>query len=201
MTWKPALWLVSILVIALDQASKEWALASLTPGQREPLLGYFLSFDLVFNSGAAFSLGQGYTWIMTVIALIATVGLIYFARRAHSKIAIAIFGAAIGGAIGNLIDRLFREPSFGQGHVVDMINYNNYFVGNVADIAVVGAAAVGLVYAFWGKNILTPLEAESPTSSEADNSVETVDVDKAESSKAAPSDKASKKVEERSSRD
>lgn len=156
MTWRPALWLVAIAVIAVDQLTKVWALAALEPGQRHQILGDFLSFQLVFNSGAAFSLGDDTTWVMTIVAVVVTVGVVYFARRAQSRLAVALFGIGLGGAVGNLIDRIFREPSFGQGHVVDMINYNGWFVGNVADIAIVGVAAVVLVMSFRGQALLAP---------------------------------------------
>lgn len=156
MTWRPAFWLVAIAVAALDQLTKVWALAALEPGERHQILGDLLSFQLVFNSGAAFSLGNDKTWVMTIVAVLVTVGVVYFARRAQSRLAVVLFGIGLGGAIGNLIDRLFRQPSFGQGHVVDMINYNGWFVGNVADIAIVGVAAVLLIMSFRGHSLLAP---------------------------------------------
>lgn len=156
MTWRPALWLVAAAVVVLDQLTKVWALAVLEPGERHQILGDLLSFQLVFNSGAAFSLGNDKTWVMTIVAVAVTVGIVYFARRAHSRLAVVLFGIGLGGAVGNLIDRIFRQPSFGQGHVVDMINYNGWFVGNVADIAIVGVAAVVLVMSFRGQPLLAP---------------------------------------------
>ncbi|WP_297081297.1 signal peptidase II [uncultured Demequina sp.] len=156
MTWRPAIWLVALAVVVVDQATKQWALEALVPYEQHEVLGDFLSIQLVFNSGAAFSLGDGYTWVMTIIALVVTVGIVYYARRAQSTAAVWLFGIGLGGAIGNLIDRLFRDPSFGQGHVVDMINYNGWFVGNVADIAIVGAAIAVLIMSFMHKPILAP---------------------------------------------
>ena len=161
MTWRPALWLVAAAVVAVDQLTKIWALAALEPGERHQVLGDFLSFQLVFNSGAAFSLGNDKTWVMTIIAVLVTVGVVYFARRAQSRLAVVLFGVGLGGAIGNLIDRLFRQPSFGEGHVVDMINYNGWFVGNVADIAIVGVAAVLLIMSFRGTHILAPVPVDA----------------------------------------
>jgi signal peptidase II len=160
--------LAATLVVAIDVFSKEWALSALEPGVRHPVLGDALSLQLVFNSGAAFSLGEDYTWVLTVVAAAVTVGIVYFARRATSPLAIGLFGFALGGALGNLADRLFREPGFGRGHVIDMINYNNVFVGNVADIAIVGAAAVFMMVSLFGKRLLEPAAsdpapADSPT--------------------------------------
>ncbi len=160
MTWRPAFWLVAAGVVIVDQATKQWALAALEPYEQHPVLGDLLSIQLVFNSGAAFSLGDGYTWILTVVAALVTAGIVYFGRRAHSRLAIAIFGVGLGGAVGNLIDRLFREPSFGQGHVVDFINYGDQFVGNVADIAIVGAACALIVVGLLSKRVLEPTPAQ-----------------------------------------
>jgi len=165
---RPAVWLAATLVVAIDVFTKQWALSALEPGVRHLVLGDALSLQLVFNSGAAFSLGEGYTWVLTVIAAVVTVGIVYYARRARTPLAIVLFGVALGGALGNLVDRLFREPGFGRGHVIDMINYNNVFVGNVADIAIVGAAIVFMVVSLFGKRLLEPTasdaeSADSPT--------------------------------------
>lgn len=157
---RPAVWLTATLVVAIDLFTKQWSLSALMPGVRHPVLGDALSLQLVFNSGAAFSLGEGFTWVLTVVATVVTVGLVYYARRARTPWAMALFGIALGGAVGNLIDRLFREPGFGRGHVVDMINYNNYFVGNVADIAIVGAAIAFVLVSLFGRHLLEPAPSD-----------------------------------------
>lgn len=175
MTWRPALWLVALAVVVIDQVTKQIALSTLEPYEVHEVLGELLSFQLVFNSGAAFSLGDGTTWIMTIIAIVVTVGIVYYARRAQSSAAVWIFGIGLGGAIGNLIDRLLREPSFGQGHVVDMINYNGWFVGNVADIAIVGAAVAVLVLGLLGKPLLAP--AATPDQPDSGDQTASADVD------------------------
>lgn len=161
MTWRPAFWLVAFVVVLIDQATKQWTLNNLVPGERHEVLGDFLSIQLVFNSGAAFSLGDNFTWVLTIVALAITVGIIVYARRAQTSLAVWLFGIGLGGAIGNLIDRLFRDPGFGQGHVVDMINYNGWFVGNVADIAIVGVAVAFLVMSLIGKQILSTPAVDS----------------------------------------
>lgn len=154
---RPAVWLAAVLVVALDVFTKQWALASLTPGVRHPLIDGKVTLQLVFNSGAAFSLGENYTWVLTLVAAAVTVGIAYYARRARTWWSVALFGVALGGAVGNLLDRLFREPSFGRGHVVDMINYHDWFVGNVADIAIVGSAATFMVMSMLGRKPLRPV--------------------------------------------
>ena len=154
MTWRPALWLVAAGVVLLDQASKQWAIWALEPGENHELLGQWLSIELVRNSGAALSLGNAHTWLITAIGIAVSVGIIVYARRAQATLAVWLFGIGLGGAISNLIDRLFRSPGFGQGHVVDMINYNGWFVGNIADIAIVGAAAAVAVLSAFGVQLL-----------------------------------------------
>ncbi|MGC4175761.1 signal peptidase II [Demequina sp.] len=162
MTWRPALWLVALGVVLVDQASKQWALSTLQPGEVHEVLGRFLAIELVKNPGAALSLGENHTWIITAVGIAVSVAIIVYARRAQSSLAVWIFGIGLGGAVSNLIDRLFRAPGFGQGHVVDMINYNGWFVGNIADIAIVGAAIAFAVLAAFGVRLLEPAEPTEP---------------------------------------
>jgi len=167
LTWRPALWLVAAGVVIIDQVSKQWVIHSLEPGQTHELLGRWLSIELVRNSGAALSLGNTHTWIVTLVGIAVSAGIIFYARRAQTTLAVWVFGIGLGGAVSNLIDRLFRAPGFGQGHVVDMINYNGWFVGNIADIAIVGAAIGVALLSIFGVRLLEPkpkpeLEAAAP---------------------------------------
>ena len=137
---------IAVVVYVLDQASKAWALAALTNAPPQDLLGAFLRLYLVRNPGAAFSVGTGSTWLLTILAVVVLVVLIRASRRLGSMAWAWAFGLILGGALGNLTDRLIRDPGFGRGHVVDFIDYNGWFVGNVADIAIVGAALlIGLL--------------------------------------------------------
>lgn len=129
--------LLALITLLVDQASKMWALAAL-PGRTIPLLGDLLSLQLVRNPGAAFSLGAGSTLVLTLISAVVTVGIILALRRCRSQPWAIVLGIILGGAVGNLIDRLLREPGFGRGHVIDFINYGGMFIGNIADIALVG---------------------------------------------------------------
>lgn len=178
MTWRPALWLVAFAVILVDFLSKQWALARLEPNVTRELLGEWLGLRLVFNDGAALSIGAGHTWLLTLISIVVTAGIILYARRAQSTLAVLLFGIGLGGALGNLIDRLFRDPSFGQGHVVDMIAYGNWFVGNVADIAIVGAAIAFALLSIRGVRVLEPkpaseADSEATTTSPSDPAQDT----------------------------
>lgn len=135
--------LVSVGVLIVDQVTKFLAVHALSDGSRINLIADLLTLYLVYNPGAAFSFASGATWIFTIIALVVIAVVIRVARQLGSVWWSVCLGLLLGGAGGNLIDRLFREPSFGQGHVVDFIAYGNFFVGNVADIAIV-LAAVGI---------------------------------------------------------
>jgi signal peptidase II len=132
--------------IVLDQVSKWWAESTLEFGRYEPLLGDLFGLRLVYNPGAAFGLAAGYTWVLTIVAAIAVVALLWFSFSVSGWWWAVGVGALLGGAISHLGDRLFREPGFAVGHIVDFLDYAGFFVGNVADIALVGGAAL-LVFA------------------------------------------------------
>ncbi len=138
--WGLALGLVCLLV---DQLSKEWALASLS-SERIDILGSAFGLKLIHNPGAAFSVGEGSTWIFTTFALAVVVALPVFIGRTGSRVWALGLGAVWGGAAGNLLDRFLRAPGGGRGHVVDFLAYGDFFVGNVADI-ILCLAAVFLV--------------------------------------------------------
>ena len=143
--WLAVLLVMAGVVVVVDQVSKVWALSALGNGEVVQVVGQFLQLRLVYNSGAAFSMGEQVTWIFTAISLIVCVGLIRVVRGGVSGMGWALaLGSLLGGAVGNLVDRLLRPPALGRGHVVDFIDYNGFFVGNVADIAIV-AAAIGLL--------------------------------------------------------
>lgn len=144
---------MAVGVLVADQVSKAIALATLTPGENVPLLGDVFGLMLVFNPYAAFSLDILGTWFFTVVAVVVTIVIVRISRRLNSRGWALALGALLGGNLGNLADRLFREPGFGRGHVVDFLNYGGLFVGNVADIAIVLAAVGMALLAFLGIGI------------------------------------------------
>ncbi|WP_421733369.1 signal peptidase II [Cellulomonas sp.] len=144
---------ISVAVLVLDQLSKAWALASLVEGERRELVGSLLGLQLVFNSGAALSIATGMTWVLTIVATVVVVVVVRASRRIGSRAWAVALGLLLGGAIGNLVDRLVREPGFAQGEVVDFIAYADWFVGNVADIAIVVAAVLVVILAALGIHI------------------------------------------------
>lgn len=133
---------IAAVVVVVDQLTKAWALSSLTESTTRKVVGDLLGFRLVHNPGAALSIATGMTWVLTVVAVAVIVVVLRASQRlASTRWAVAL-GLLLGGAIGNLIDRLVRDPGFAKGHVVDFIAYSDWFVGNVADIAIVAAAAL-----------------------------------------------------------
>jgi len=125
------------LVIVLDQVTKYLALAFLTPFQPVPVLGEVLKFTLAFNDRAAFSLGGSTTWFFTLTSTLATVALVIFVPKFKTLSWIILGGVALGGVVGNLIDRLSKAPGFPNGHVVDFIQIPfNFPIFNIADMAI-----------------------------------------------------------------
>ena len=105
--------------------------------------------------------------MLTLVALIVIIVIIASIRRlGHAGWAICL-GLLLGGAVGNLIDRFFREPGVGRGHVIDMIDYGGLFIGNVADIAIVGAALAIALLAWRGVGLDGSRESSDAVSSRA----------------------------------
>lgn len=137
--------LVAVVSYTADLLTKEWALQTLEPGERRPLLA-FLDLHLIFNSGAAFSFGMSATWLVTLLACAVTIGIMFTVRRLASRGWAVALGLLLGGALGNLTDRFFRAPGPGRGHVVDFLALPYWPIFNLADVAVVsGALLVGLL--------------------------------------------------------
>lgn len=130
---------LAVLVLAADQFTKFLAIALLPSEQAVPIIGDALVFYLIRNPGAAFSLGEGVTWIFTIALAAVAVVIVVLARRIRSRAWAVILGLLLGGVLGNLSDRLFREPGFPVGHVVDFIStpWMMPAIYNVADIFIV----------------------------------------------------------------
>ena len=146
-------WLAAVaaVVLAGDQLSKYFIVTNLIPGERNPVIGELLQFVFVKNSGAAFSLASGSTWIFSIAASAVTVFIIVFAHRIRSLAWAVLFGMLLGGTLGNLVDRLLREPSFGLGHVVDFIQVWGFpAIFNVADIFIVSSMGLFIILSIRG---------------------------------------------------
>ena len=141
-----AYWLILAVVVA-DQLTKQWVLNALSDGKVVKLF-WTLQFNLVFNSGMAFSQGQGVGRIIGVLAIFVVIGLLMSLRDAKIFATTIGTGLLVGGATGNILDRLFRDGGWMGGSVVDFIDLQWFPVFNVADSAVTVGAGFLILGAF-----------------------------------------------------
>jgi signal peptidase II len=132
---------VAAVVLLIDTVSKALIVAHMAEGQSIRLLGGIVYLSLIRNPGAAFSMATGMTWVLAIIAIGVVVVIIRMAPRLRSPIWAVCLGLILGGALGNLMDRIFRAPGVLRGHVVDFISVfgpdARYFpVFNLADSAI-----------------------------------------------------------------
>ena len=142
---------VMLAIGAVDQGVKQLMLNWLEPGVPQPVIGDWFRFYLLFNSGAAFSMGENLTWVFTAIQLAFVLGALWFGPRMSSKWEALGVAMIAGGALGNLVDRLFRDPGFWFGHVVDFISVGNFAVFNLADAAITVGVVVYFIAALTGE--------------------------------------------------
>jgi signal peptidase II len=134
-------------VVAVDQATKAWAVTRLSDGRVVRVAGDWFDLRLARNSGAAFSILTGATPVVVMLALVITVVLVRVLRRAAGTPLVVALSLVLGGAIGNLVDRVLRAPGPLRGEVVDFIRVGAWPLFNVADAAVtVGAIGVVLLH-------------------------------------------------------
>jgi signal peptidase II len=126
---------VAGVVVVLDQLTKIWAVAALSDGPVE-VIGSLLQFRLTRNPGGAFSLLTGLTPVLAVLAVIMVVYIIRTTRRTSDVVMAYSLGLVLGGAVGNLVDRMVRSPGVLRGEVVDFIKVPNWPTFNVADCAI-----------------------------------------------------------------
>jgi len=155
--WR-SLYLIAWVVWLIDLGTKVWAEKVLSSRANIEILGSFLQLTFVRNSGAAFSIGTGKTIIFTIFALFVLVFITRYAARITSKGWAAVCGLVLGGILGNLTDRIFRAPSFLQGHVIDWIQLPNWPVFNIADSAIVIAASIAVILTIRNIAPITPTD-------------------------------------------
>ncbi len=142
LAWAP----VALVVVVIDQLSKHWAVNELT--DRDIDVFWTLRFHLSFNTGMAFSRGQNWGPLIGVVALLVVVVLLLGLKRQPGRLTDIAVGLIVGGAIGNVIDRLFRQAGWFRGGVVDFIDFQWFPIFNVADMGVTVGGAT-LVLASW----------------------------------------------------
>jgi signal peptidase II len=137
-------------VLALDIVSKLLVVAHLTGREPLELIPGVLDLQLTRNGGAAFSVAGGATVLFTLVALVVVVVIARTARRLRSTGWVLVFGLVLGGALGNLVDRLVRSPGPLRGHVVDWIHLHHWPVFNLADSAIVVGAVLAVLMSLRG---------------------------------------------------
>ena len=147
--------LLALAVFTLDLATKLLVVATVERGADIRLLGGALYLTHTRNTGAAFSFAEGFTIVFTLIAVAVAVVIVRTARRLASTDWAVALGLVLGGALGNLVDRVFREPGFLRGGVVDFISVfapdgQFYPVFNIADAGIVCGGVLGVVLALRG---------------------------------------------------
>jgi signal peptidase II len=139
-----------------DFATKHWAISAFD-SQPQKVFGDLLSFTLVRNSGAAFSFATGFSIFFALLALAVVAAVVYYAKQITSSGWQLTAGLLLGGVLGNLTDRIFREPGWLSGHVIDWIQIPNWPVFNLADCAIVTAAAISFALTLRNIPPITPV--------------------------------------------
>jgi signal peptidase II len=126
---------VAAVIVLIDQLTKIWAVSALSDGPVE-VIGTVLQFRLTRNPGGAFSLLTGLTPVLAVLAVVMVVYIVRTTRRTTDVVMAYSLAFVLGGAVGNLVDRLLRSPGFLRGEVVDFIKVPNWPTFNIADSAI-----------------------------------------------------------------
>lgn len=134
--------MIGAIVVVLDQIAKIVAVVTLEPGRPVELIGETVRLVLIRNPGAAFSMGTDLTPVLSVVAILVVLGLLWFSRRVHSRWWAWGLGLILGGAAGNLVDRVLRDPGALHGHVVDYMAVGWWPVFNIADACLVTGVIV-----------------------------------------------------------
>ncbi len=152
----PLTFAVAAVVVLVDQLTKNWAVTALAGADPRHVI-WTLQWNLSFNSGMAFSRGQGIGPIIGLVALVVVVFIVLSVRSNSSRVVAVAAGLVLGGALGNLCDRLFRGDGWLHGSVIDFIDFQWFPIFNVADICVnVGGAMFILWSLFAGRRHGSP---------------------------------------------
>lgn len=146
---------LAVVIVALDQVTKHWALNALT-GEPPQHVIWTLQWNLTFNSGMAFSTGRDMGPLIGLLALVVAGVVVVAVRKQQQKVIAVAAGLVLGGALGNLVDRIFRDDAWLRGSVVDFIDFQWFPIFNVADMAVnIG----GAIFVLWSLFSRAPAES------------------------------------------
>ncbi|WP_336633086.1 MULTISPECIES: signal peptidase II [unclassified Microbacterium] len=178
----------AVAVLAVDQFTKHLALQNLPYQQAVPVWGDVLQLYLTRNPGAAFSLGEEVTWVFTLVLAAAALLILFLAAtRVRGRAWAVVLGLLLGGILGNLTDRLFLDPGFGVGHVVDFI-YTPWMmpaIYNVADMFIVTMMIGVALLVLMGIHLDGSREARRKDGTAGDSEGESAQPDPASGARAA----------------
>jgi signal peptidase II len=140
----------ALAVLVADLVSKVAIVATMHEGDTVRVVGRLFRIDYTRNAGAAFSIGTGATVLFSAVAVVVAVVIVRQARRLVSRSWAVTLGLLLGGALGNLVDRLLRSPGPLRGHVVDWIELPHWPVFNIADSAIVIGGCIAVLLAARG---------------------------------------------------
>jgi signal peptidase II len=149
------------VVLAADIVSKVAIVATMHEGETVRVIGRLLRINYTRNAGAAFSIGTGATVLFTAVAVVVAVVIVRQARRLVSRSWALTLGLLLGGALGNLVDRMLRSPGPLRGHVVDWIELPHWPVFNIADSAIVVGGCIAVLLAARGVPLDSAVEREA----------------------------------------
>lgn len=147
---------IAATVVVVDQLTKWWALEALRDAPIQ-VIGEFFELSLTRNSGAAFNLLQGAGSILALLAVIVVVVIVFAVGSARDRLSTFALGLVLGGAVGNLLDRLFRGEGLADGEVVDFLDFSFWPTFNIADAAITVGALLALLEA-----VRSPSKSSSP---------------------------------------
>jgi signal peptidase II len=150
---------IGLAVVVADQITKHWAVTSL-PGRPPVSVLWTLQWNLSFNTGMAFSRGESLGPIIAAVAMVVVVAVTQAIRKTGHPWAMTAGALIIGGAIGNLIDRMFRNRAWLRGGVVDFIDFQWFPIFNVADSAITVGGAMFVLWSLFGRRPTEPITVE-----------------------------------------
>jgi signal peptidase II len=142
------LFITAAVIVVIDQVTKAVVVSNLREGESRRVIGGVLSWTYQRNPGSAFGLFQHIPVLFTILAAAIAVVIIVRAPRVHDHLTRFALGLVLGGAIGNLVDRIVRPPGVFRGRVIDFIDFHWWPVFNIADSAVVIGAVLLLIASF-----------------------------------------------------
>ncbi len=136
---------VAWAVWIIDLATKIWAVENLSYRSNIKIIGEFFQLTYVRNPGAAFSFASGATVFLSLFSMLVMIAILHYSVKITSRGWAVVLGLVLGGILGNMVDRIFREPGVLRGHVIDWLQLPNWPVFNIADMAIVFAALISMV--------------------------------------------------------